>query len=92
MIVRILTEGQYRLDSQYLDRMNEIDNRLVEVVAGADEQSYKDLVSELISLVREQGVPVPASELVASDVVLPAPDTTLEEAKKLFVGEGLIPG
>jgi hypothetical protein len=31
-------------------------------------------------------------ELVESDLMLPAPDTTLEEAQFLFVGEGLLPG
>ena len=29
MIVRILTEGQYRIDSEYLDRLNEIENPVV---------------------------------------------------------------
>ena len=31
-------------------------------------------------------------ELVESDLVLPEPDITLEEAEDLFVGEGLVPG
>ena len=32
------------------------------------------------------------NELVGSDVILPPPDVTLEEAKAEFSGEGLIPG
>ena len=92
MIVRILTEGQYRLDSDYLDALNELDNRLVEVVAKGDEESYKQLFSELLAFVRAKGQAVSPRELVASDVVLPAPDTTLEEARRLFTADGVIPG
>ena len=38
------------------------------------------------------GTPVPDGELVTSDHVLPAADTTLEEAREAFAGEGAIPG
>jgi hypothetical protein len=31
-------------------------------------------------------------ELVGSDLILPPPDVTLEEASAEFTGEGLIPG
>ena len=33
MIVRILTEGQYNLPSEYLDELNRIDNQIVDLVA-----------------------------------------------------------
>ncbi len=92
MIVRILSEGQYRLDSDHLDHLNEIDNRLVEVVAKGNEEEYHRLFAEMLAHVREKGKPVPATELVASDVVVPAPDTTLDEAKRLFTAEGIVPG
>ena len=35
---------------------------------------------------------MPDGELVTSDHVLPAADTTLEEAREAFSGEGAIPG
>ncbi len=42
MIVRILTEGQFNLPGAYVDELNEIDNRLVEVVEQRDsEQAVK---------------------------------------------------
>ncbi len=31
-------------------------------------------------------------ELVGSDIILPPPDVSVEEAKTEFQGEGLIPG
>ena len=42
--------------------------------------------------VRKNGSPVPDDRLEASDVILPPPDVSLEEAKAEFSGEGLIPG
>jgi hypothetical protein len=92
MIVRIATEGQYRVSSDLLDRLNELDNKLIQVVAEGNQSTFGDLLEQMVGMVRQQGQPVPAEELIASDVILPAPDTTLEEARSLFSGEGLIPG
>ena len=36
MIVRILTEGQFSLPGAHLDELNDIDNRLVDVVERED--------------------------------------------------------
>jgi hypothetical protein len=91
MIVRISTEGQYRLSGALLDRLNQLDNRLVEVVAGGNQGEFKTLYAELIGLVRKEGAPLAVEELTESDIVLPPPDITLAEAKRLFVGDGLIP-
>lgn len=91
MIVRILSEGQYSLDSSFLDGLNDLDNRLVEVVGEGSEADFRRLLSQMLSSVRANGRALPATELVASDLVLPSEDTTLDEARKLFVGEGLIP-
>jgi hypothetical protein len=92
MIVRIATEGQYKVSSGLLDQLNELDNKLIQVVADGDQDSFGDVLEQMIGLVRQQGQPVAAEDLVGSDVILPAPDTTLEEARGLFSGEGLIPG
>jgi hypothetical protein len=35
---------------------------------------------------------VPEDQLAPSDLILPPPDVSLEEAKQEFSGEGLIPG
>ena len=91
MIVRILTEGQYNLPGAHLDRLNELDNQLVEVVEAEDEAAFDGLLKELLDVVRENGSPVPLDEIVESDIVLPEPDITLVEAERLFTGEGIIP-
>jgi len=92
MIVRILTEGQFNLPGAYIDELNQIDNQLVEVVESEDKAGFDRLLKQMLDLVREHGTVVPLDELVESDLVLPEPDITLEEAEKIFTGEGLLPG
>ena len=91
MIVRILTEGQYNLPGAYIDDLNAIDNELVEVVESGDRDAFDLTLKRMLDLVRDNGTPVPVDELVESDLVLPEPDITLEEAGELFVGEGIVP-
>jgi hypothetical protein len=92
MIVRILTEGQFNLPGAYIDELNAIDNRLVEVVEAEDQKGFERHLKEMLDLVRNNATPVRIDELVESDLVLPEPDITLEEAEELFTGEGLMPG
>ena len=92
MIIRITTEGQFNLPGSFVDELNEIDNELVEAVEAADQSGYDRLLKKMLDLVREKGAPLPIDEIVESDLILPEPDLTLEEAQVLFVGEGLLPG
>ena len=92
MIVRILTEGQYNLPGAHIDELNDIDNKLVEVVEEENREEFERLLKCMLDLVREKGSPLPVDELVESDLVLPEPDITLEEAGELFTGEGVVPG
>ncbi len=92
MIARILTEGQYNIPGSYIDELNEFDNHLVTAVAEENQEEFRHLLKKMLDLVREKGTPVPVDELVESDLMLPEPDLTLQEAEELFVGEGLLPG
>ncbi len=92
MIVRILGEGQFNLPGAVIDDLNDIDNRMVEAVETENEESFRSLLLEMISLVREKGSPLPLDELVESDFILPEIDLTLEEAEHIFIGDGLLPG
>ncbi|MBM3934064.1 MAG: hypothetical protein FJ319_07150 [SAR202 cluster bacterium] len=91
MIVRIMTEGQYMLPGSYIDRLNAIDDRIVDMVANNDRVKFQAELKKMLDLVRQKGRPVPWDELVESDIVLPHPDITIDEAKDLFVGDGLVP-
>ena len=92
MIIRITSEGQFNLPGSFVDQLNEIDNELVEAVEAADRISYDTLLKKMLDLVRTEASPLPVDEIVESDLILPESDLTLEEAKVLFVGEGLLPG
>ena len=92
MIIRIMTEGQYRFPGAMIDDLNDIDHALVDVVADDNQAEFERLFSEMLEMVRKNGSPLADDELEESDAVLPEPDITLEEAKELFVGTGGVPG
>jgi len=91
MIVRIATEGQYEFPDEDSDRLNELDNDVVAAVEGGDEAGFQEAFAALLELVRSEGKPVADDVLEESDVIVPPPDLTFEEAGEQFTGEGLIP-
>jgi hypothetical protein len=92
VIVRISSEGQYRLSDDCTSRLNDLDNQAVQAAEAGDEARFEDLFGQMLDLVRADGEPLGEDELVESQVILPPPDTSLEEARADFTGEGLIPG
>ena len=91
MIVRIATEDQYRLPDEVASRLNELDNDAVRAVEEGDEERFRALFTQMIDLVRAEGQLLPDDELEGSDVIIPPPDLTFEEARGEFTGDGLIP-
>jgi len=92
VIVRIATEGQFRLPDGDAGRLNELDNEAVAAAEAGDDQKFHELFTAMLDLVRSDGTELTDDELEESDVILPPPDTSLAEAKAEFSGEGLIPG
>ena len=91
MIVRIATEGQYELLGGDQQKLQELDNQAVSACEARDEQQFHDTFARLLEFVRTNGQPLSEDRLEPSDLILPPPDTTLEEARAEFTGEGLIP-
>ena len=98
-IVRIMGRGQYKLAGADLAKLNRIDNSIVKFVENhhdsSDSKTQRDFLAQLnqmISIVTSRGTEIPQKEIIPSDIILPFEDTTLEEARELFKGEGLIPG
>ncbi|MCY0865514.1 MAG: hypothetical protein OWQ57_11220 [Sulfobacillus sp.] len=83
MIVRILSEGQYRVDAKQLDQIKAIDGELMKAVTDHDEPAFHRLMEELMAIVR-RGDALGPDDLVESDLILPPHDMTIEEAKKFF--------
>jgi hypothetical protein len=92
VIVRILEHGQFRLGDGLHGRLNELDNEVAAAVAAGDDARFRSALDALLAFVKDEGAPVPDSELVTSDVVLPQPDISLDEAREAFAGEGAVPG
>lgn len=92
MIIRIMTEGQFRFPSALVDDLNDIDHAIVDLVADDNEKEFRALFGKMLTIVREKGTPLPVDEIEESDAIIPEPDITLEEAKQLFVGTGVVPG
>ena len=91
MIVRIATEGQYDFPDDDVDKLNELDNEVVEAVEAGDEERFQTAFASLLELVRSDGTPVSEDVLEESDVIIPPPDLTFAEAGHQFTGDGLIP-
>ncbi len=92
MIVRISTEGQYELSDDDTGELSKLDNQAVAACDSEDEQGFRDVFDRLLAFIRDKGHLVADDELVGSDLILPPPDVSLNEAKSEFRGEGLIPG
>lgn len=91
MIIRIATEGQYEVQDADVEELNRLDNAAVSTCEAGDEQSFHETYAQLLDFVRTHGKAVDADHLGGSDLILPPPDVTLEEARSEFSGEGLLP-
>ncbi|MFD7051186.1 hypothetical protein ACFWBS_49175 [Streptomyces mirabilis] len=92
MIVRIMGEGQVRLDDSHLTELNKLDDELLAEMESGDEAGFRRTLTTLLDQVRHLGAPLPDDALEPSDLILPSPDATLEEVRAMLTDEGLIPG
>ena len=90
MIIRILGEGQFRLEDKHLDKLNEIDNRIADHVNKGNRIAFQKDLDKLIATAKDLGEPLDSLVIVRSDVVFPPNDLSFEEAKRLFSGSGII--
>lgn len=92
-IVRIMGQGQFTVDNTTLKRLNEIDDSIVQLVSTerSDDIEFRKRLTELTSIVESNGQPLDPKEIIQSDIILPSTDLSIDEAKRLFKGEGVIP-
>ena len=91
MIVRLMGEGQFRADDGLRAQLDELDDRAQAAADADDEPELDRALDEMWQLVQTEGERLADDDLSASDVVIPPSDLTLEETKRLFSDEGLIP-
>jgi hypothetical protein len=92
MIVRILGEGQLRVDDAETAALNALDSKLSGAIDTGDEAAFRRALNELLTQVRAVGKAVPADSLEPSELILPPEDASLAEVRQMMTGEGLIPG
>ena len=93
MIVRILGEGQWRMDDAARAELNVLDDAVEAAVRAGDQAALGTALNNLHDKVREVGQVVSDEELADSDLILPDVDSSVAEVQALLNGtaEGLIP-
>lgn len=91
MIVRLMGEGQYRVDDSLRGELNGLDDRAVAAIDQEDEPTLDGVLDEMWKLVQERSERLPDEDLSTSDLIIPPSDLTLEETRKLFSDDGLVP-
>ena len=86
-------QGQFTVDGKTLKKLNDIDNAIVELVSRerSDDFEFKKRLAELSEMVVKNGKALDPREIIKSDIILPSADLSIDEAKRLFRGEGVIP-
>jgi hypothetical protein len=92
MIVRILGEGQLEVPEAAMAELNLLDGAVESAVQRNDEGAFRPALTALIARVREVGSATAPEDLRPSELIIPGPDATMDEVRKLLTDEGLIPG
>ncbi|ARF54964.1 PspA-associated protein PspAA [Streptomyces gilvosporeus] len=92
MIVRIMGEGQVKLDDSHFIELNKLDDELLEEMESGDEDGFHRTLGALLDAVRRLGTPLPDDSLEPSELILPSGDATLDEVREMLSDDGLIPG
>ena len=98
VVIRISGQGQFKVNSQILEKINRIDDSIVDLIksnsSGSEDSKLKQKelqskLSEMKNLIISNGQHLDDKEIVESDVILPDSDLTIEEASKIFTDEGI---
>jgi hypothetical protein len=91
MIVRLMGEGQYRVDDATAETLNQLDDGVAAAVESGDEEQARDLLRQLAAALRDGGERLEDGDLTPSEAIVPPDDLSLDELRELLSGEGLIP-
>jgi len=91
VIVRLMGEGQYEIDDEVAKGLNDLDGQAAQALERGEENELRELLRRMAEAVRTNGARVPDDDLTPSEGIVPPDDLSLDEARELFEGEGLIP-
>ena len=86
MIVRIMGDNQYRIADGHNGEIARLDEELLAAMDAGDNARFSAALAQLTEFVRSNGAVVPDAELVSSDLMVPAADMTLAEARERLEG------
>jgi len=84
VVVRIQGDDQYRLSEADHAQLDAYDKDLVAAINAGDDSAFKGKLTELLAFVRGKGTKLGGTETMKSDVILPADDMSLAEAKDIM--------
>lgn len=99
MVIRISGQGQFKVNSEILDKINEIDNSIVDLIENVSlgssdhkltQKELQSKLTEMKNLITSKGQPMDDKEIAESDAIIPDSDLSIEEASKIFKEEGII--
>jgi hypothetical protein len=91
VIVRLMGEGQFEVDDEVAKGLNDLDEKAGEALERGDEKQLRAVLDRMAEAVRTNGSRVPDDDLRGSEAIVPPSDLSLDEARELLDGEGLIP-
>jgi chromosome condensin MukBEF complex kleisin-like MukF subunit len=91
MIVRVMGEGQFEVDEEVAKGLNDLDEQAARALDAGDAEQLSELLRRMADAVRTNGTRLPDDDLSPSEAIVPPDDLSLEEARELLEGEGLIP-
>jgi hypothetical protein len=91
VIVRVLGEGQFDVDDEVAKGLDDLDEQAERALETGDQEQFSELLRRMAEAVRTNGTRLPEEDLSPSEGIIPPEDLTLDEARELFEGDGLIP-
>ncbi|HYS31523.1 MAG TPA: hypothetical protein VEM58_04625 [Streptosporangiaceae bacterium] len=92
MIIRIMGEGQLKLDASGVDELNRLDSTLEQAVEQNDGAAFGSALHALLEKARAVGTALPPDAIEPSELILPREGATIDEVRDLLADGGLIPG
>lgn len=84
IVVRIAGDDQYRLPATARSVLEGLDEDLARAIDQDNAEDFARLTRRLVTMVNDMGERLPRDDVRASDLIVPAADMTLADAKKLL--------
>jgi hypothetical protein len=109
IIVRVSGQGQFKVKKETMNKVNDIDNEIVDLIENSNsgssssstsnnsknkmqqEKEFRGKMHQLVKLITVEGKLLDDKEIKQSNIIVPDPDISIEQAKKIFKDEGIIP-